>query len=184
MWPKSSKKNNKIPKKGKIRHKSHKKCLKEVKSAKKLSIVDTFVNFLATYTNFVCRSDSVRQTIFLFVAVIQFTKLNFCLSQWLSVTNNTDKKFYLLVACDKGIGKKKPKTNILPNLNFTSAIKLLWGTIYVYCVYLCTINMCICVYYQYVYMCTINRLLLRSGVGTALNEGWAFTLSLTTAWTV
>ena len=67
---------------------------KEVKSAKKLSIVDNFGNFLATNTNFVCRSDSVRQTIFLFVAVIQCNKLNFCLSQWLSATKKIDKKNY------------------------------------------------------------------------------------------
>ena len=59
----------------KKRHKSPKKCQKELKSAKKLSTVDTFGNFLATYTIFVvvavtqcennffiCCSDSVQQT--------------------------------------------------------------------------------------------------------------------------
>ena len=55
-------------------HKSPKRCLKEVKSAKKLSIVDNFGNYWATYTNFVCCSDSVRQTIFLFVTVTQCDK--------------------------------------------------------------------------------------------------------------
>ena len=70
-----------ILKKCKIRHKYPKKYQKEVQSAKKLGIVDTFGNFLETYTNFVCRSDSVRHTIFLFVAVIQCNKQKFCLSQ-------------------------------------------------------------------------------------------------------
>ena len=65
----------------KKRHKSAKKCQKENKSAIKLSIVDTFGILLATYTNFVCRSDSVRQKMFFFVAVIHCNKLNFSLSQ-------------------------------------------------------------------------------------------------------
>ena len=40
----------------------------------------------------------------------------------------------LFVARNKEIGKKKPETNILQNLNFTSAIKLLWGTLIGYSV--------------------------------------------------
>ena len=56
--------------------KIHKKCQKEPQSAKKkLSIVDTFGNSLATYTNFICCSDSVRQQFFV------------CLLQWFSETN-------------------------------------------------------------------------------------------------
>ena len=71
---------------------------------------------------------SATNNFFLFVSVIQCNKLHFCLSQWLSATNNIDKKIiYLLVACDKEFFFKA-KTNILPNLNFTSAIKLLWST--------------------------------------------------------
>ena len=89
----------------KIRHKSPKK----VESAKKLSIVDTFGSFMERYTSFVCLSDSVRQTIFLFVAVIQSNKLNLRLSQWLSAKTIFTNKFYLLVACAKGIGKKAKK---------------------------------------------------------------------------
>ena len=124
-FPKATKN---VIKKRKIRFKSHKKCQKEVKIPKKLSFVDTFGNFLAIYTNLFFCCDSVRQTIFLFVAAIQCNKLHFCFSQWLSATNNIDKKIiYLLVACDKDFFLK-PKTNILPNLNFTSAIKLLWST--------------------------------------------------------
>ena len=73
------------------------KVPKEPKSVKKLSIVDTLGNFLATYTNFVCRSDSVRWTHFLFVAVIQCDKLNLCLSQWLSATNNIEEKNILFI---------------------------------------------------------------------------------------
>ena len=73
-----------------------------VKKCQKLSIVDTFGNFLATYTNFVYRSDSVRQIMFLFVAVIHFgqlfgNKLNFCLSEWLSARSNIDKKNALII---------------------------------------------------------------------------------------
>ena len=66
-------------KKCKIRHKSPKKWQRDVKSANKLRTVDTFGTFLATYANFVCRSDSVRQT-FLFVCCsdsVQQTKFLF-----------------------------------------------------------------------------------------------------------
>ena len=90
-----------------------------------------FCNLSVTYTNFVCRSDSVRRTNFLFDAVIQCDKLNFCLLQWLSATNNTEKNILFLWCMWQRNWKKKPKTNILPNLNFTSAIKLLSGTLIV-----------------------------------------------------
>ena len=93
---KSKKTTTNVLKKCKIRHKSPKKCQKEVNSGKKLSIVDTFGKVLATYTNFVCRSDSVRQTICLIFTKIQCNKLNFCLSQWLSATNNIDTNFLFI----------------------------------------------------------------------------------------
>ena len=51
------------------------------------------------------------------------------LSQWLSATKNIEKKSNLFVACNKGIGRKNTKTNTLSNLNFTTAFKLLWGTL-------------------------------------------------------
>ena len=38
--------------------------------------------------------------------MIQCNKQNFCLSQWISATNNIDSIFYILVACDKRIVKK------------------------------------------------------------------------------
>ena len=63
------------------RHESTKKCQKEVKSAKKLSIVDSFGHFLATYTKKNGALTQCNRQFFLFVAVIQCTKLNFCLSQ-------------------------------------------------------------------------------------------------------
>ena len=66
---------------------------KEVESAKKLSIVDTFGNFLATYTNFVFAVTQCNKIFFLLVSVIQCNKLNFCLSQGLSATNNIDNFF-------------------------------------------------------------------------------------------
>ena len=96
-YQKDPKRNKKCPKKCKKRHTSLKKCSKEVKRApKKERIVDTFGHFLATYTNFVCCSDSVWQTFCLFVAVIRCNKLNFCLSPWLSATNNIDKNFLFI----------------------------------------------------------------------------------------
>ena len=65
-------------------------------------------------------------TIFcLFVAMIQWDELNFCLLQWLSATKQNLIFFFIfLLHVTKELGKKKN----LPNLNFTSAIKLLWGT--------------------------------------------------------
>ena len=83
--------------------------------------------FSAAYTNFVCCNGSVRQQIM-------------CSSRWLRATNKSNlchsdsvhKKILkqistFFVACDKVIGKKQ--TNILPNLNCTTTIKLLWGTL-------------------------------------------------------
>ena len=52
--------------------------------------------FFVIYTNFVCRGDSVQQTKILFVVVAQSHKPNFCLSQWLSATNNGENFFQFL----------------------------------------------------------------------------------------
>ena len=68
-----------------------------------------FGNLCAIDINFVCRSDSVRQTKNPFVAVTQCNKQNKPLSQWLSATNNIENKSILFVACDKGIGQKSQK---------------------------------------------------------------------------
>ena len=68
------------------------------------------------------------QTQFLFVVVAQCHKQKFCLLQWLSVTNKSD-FFPISLLHITNILEKNPKTNINPNLNFTSAIKLLWGTL-------------------------------------------------------
>ena len=65
-----------------------------------------FWNFLVTYTDFVCCSDSLRQTKILFVAVAQCHKPKFGLSQWLSATNNREKLSNFFVVCNKEIGKK------------------------------------------------------------------------------
>ena len=55
-----------------------------------------FWNFSVTYTNFVCPSDSVRQTKILFVEVAQCHKPKFSLSQWVSATNNKEKNIKFL----------------------------------------------------------------------------------------
>ena len=79
-------------------------------------------------TNFVCCSDSERQTKNPFVAVTQCDKQNKSLSQWLSATNNTQNNIQFICGMWQKM-EKKPKTNMLSNLNFTTAIKLLWGTL-------------------------------------------------------
>ena len=63
----------------------------------------------AIYTNFVCRSDSVRQTKNSFVVVTQGDKQNKSLSQWLSVTNNIEKNIQLICGTRQRNWKKSPK---------------------------------------------------------------------------
>ena len=84
--------------------------------------------FFAIYTMFVCRSDSVQQTENPFVAVTQCDEQNKSLSQWLSATNNIQNKYPIYLWHVTKEFWKRPKTNILLNLNYTTAIKLLWGT--------------------------------------------------------
>ena len=107
--------------------------------------------FLTINTDVVCRSDSVQQTKKclsqwlsatnkkLFVAVTQGNKQNNCLSQWLSATNKSNhchsdsvqetilikKKYPISLLHVTKTLEKKPKTNSLSNLNFTTALKLL-----------------------------------------------------------
>ena len=95
-----------------------------------LCIFAIFWHFLATFNNFVCCNDSERQT-----------KIRF--SQWISATNKTNlfhsgsvqqttlKKYPISVwHVTKELEKeRKNNKNILLNLNFTAAIKLLWETI-------------------------------------------------------
>ena len=77
----------------------------------------------------------------LFVVVTQCDKQKIYFLQWLSVTNKTNlcnsnsvqktilrKKFISFWYVTKELGKK-PETNIFLNLNFTTAFKLLWGTV-------------------------------------------------------
>ena len=85
----------------------------------------------------------------LFVAVTKCNKQNIHLLQWLSVTNKTNlchsdlvrqtilKKYPISLWLVTKELEKKPKTNILSNLNFTSAIKLLWGTLSIFGIVLC-----------------------------------------------
>ena len=64
----------------------------------------------------ICRSDSVRQTKQIFVTVTQCNK-----QYW--------KKYPIYLWHVTKELEKKPKKNIVLNLNFTTAIKLLWGTL-------------------------------------------------------
>ena len=69
----------------------------------------------ATNKKSICRSDSVRQTKQIFVTVTQCDKQYW--KKYPSYLSHVTKEL-----------KKKPKTNIISNLNFITAIKLLWGT--------------------------------------------------------
>ena len=78
------------------------------------------------YTNFVCPSDSVQQTINMFVTVTQCDKQNKSFLQWLSATNNIEKTFNFFVACDRGIGKKaKSKHPFI--FEFDHRYQIAWG---------------------------------------------------------
>ena len=88
----------------------------------------------------------------LFVAVTQCDKQKIHLSQWLSVTNKINlchcdsvrqtilKKYPIYLSHVTKELEKKPKTNILSNLNFTTAIKLLWGTLKLKCHQNCNVT--------------------------------------------
>ena len=105
--------------------KSNKKCQTWQKVPKSVAVLGLFCG---TYINFVCHSDSVQPTKNLFVAVAQCDKQNFfCRSD--SLPQAIINKYPIsLWHVTKKLEKKKPKTNILSNFNFTTAIKLLWGT--------------------------------------------------------
>ena len=129
-YQKVPKKNKKCPQKCKKRHKVPKSAKKRPKVPNSwllLALLATFwqciqILFVSVTqcNNFfvVCCSNSVRQTKYMFVTVTQ-----------------CDKKYWPKISIyewhvTKEL-KKNPKKNILPNLNFTSAIKLLWGTLLV-----------------------------------------------------
>ena len=111
-------------------HKSPKNCQKEPKSDNKWSTVDTFGNFLASYTNFVGCSDSVRLT-FSFCSDSGQQEFFFCLSQWLSATKNTDKFFTSLWHVTKELAKKPTKKTSF-QIWFSPALSNCFGVPYIY----------------------------------------------------
>ena len=88
-----------------------------------------FAFFLATYSNFVCRSDSVRQTKNPFVTLPQCNKQNISVSQWLCATNNIERNIQFVCGMWQRNWRKKLKTNIPSKLSFTTTIKLLLGNL-------------------------------------------------------
>ena len=74
-------------------------------------------------------SNSVRQTKILFVTVAQWHKSKLFLLQWLCALNNSEKIIqFLCFVLQWNEEEKNQQKNIHPNLNFTSAIKLLLVT--------------------------------------------------------
>ena len=80
--------------------------------------------FLPTCTTFVCQNDSVQQTKKMFVALTQCKKTKLISdSVQQTILNNYPISLWHVT---KELGK-----TILSNLNFTTAIKLLWDTFFV-----------------------------------------------------
>ena len=130
MLPKSLKKKKNVLKKCKIGHKSPKKSWKKrwkvSKSWALLTLLAIFWQHIQIL--FIAVTQCDKQFVWLLQRFSATNLFSVCHSN--SVWQTILTIFFSSVACDKGIGKK-PKTNTLPNLNFTSAIKLLWGTFHI-----------------------------------------------------
>ena len=81
--------------------------------------------FFATYNKFIRCRDSVRQTKNTFVAVTLCDKHNNNMSVQQTILK---KHIQFLCGMWQRNWRRTPKTNILLNLNFTTATKLFWGT--------------------------------------------------------